>query len=112
MQVITNIVNRKIHLRRTVLLTAVLVLFGFAGLLSSASAETKHPFPVLETEVPRISPGVLKARLDKGEIILIVDVRSLKAFEIEHITGAISVPLQQVESRLKGFPRKHEIVFY
>ena len=63
-------------------------------------------------EVPRISTEELKSRLDKGETILVVDVRSVNAFETQHIAGAISVPLNQIESRLDEFPREQEIVFY
>ena len=64
------------------------------------------------SEVPRISAEELKDRLDNGEAILIVDARSTIAFEMEHITGAISVPGREVESRLDEFPRDQDIVFY
>jgi len=66
----------------------------------------------MRSEVPRISPEELKARLDNGEAILIVDARSPITFEMEHIAGAISVPDYEVESRLAEFPRDQEIVFY
>jgi hypothetical protein len=81
-----------------ILLAGVLALSGCAGLL-------KRP-------VPRISPEDLKGRLDNGESILIVDVRSVNAFKVEHIAGAISVPLKQVESRLDEFPLDRDIVLY
>lgn len=63
-------------------------------------------------EVPRILPEVLIERLDKGEEILVVDTRPLSFFEREHIVGAISVPIDEVESRLDEFPRDQEIVLY
>jgi rhodanese-related sulfurtransferase len=62
--------------------------------------------------VPRIWPEDLKDRLDNGEAILVVDARSIADFEGQHIVGAISVPLNEVESRLDEFPRDQEIVFY
>jgi rhodanese-related sulfurtransferase len=64
------------------------------------------------SEVPRISPEDLRRRLDNGEAILVVDVRSADSFEARHIPGAISVPSGQIESRLDEFPRDQEIVFY
>ena len=78
---------------------------------------TSTPAPTVNVpkdtnEVPRISPEDLKNRLDNGETILIVDTRSVGAFEAQHIAGAISVPLNQLESRLDEFPREQEIVFY
>ncbi len=81
-----------------ILLAGTLALSGCAGLLKG--------------HVPRISPEDLKARLDKGEQILIVDVRSVRAFKVQHIEGAISVPLKEVESNLDTFPRDWDIVFY
>ena len=63
-------------------------------------------------EVPRIWPEVLIERLDNGEKILVVDTRPLTFFEREHIVGAISVPLDEVESRLDELPRDQEIVLY
>jgi rhodanese-related sulfurtransferase len=62
--------------------------------------------------VPRLSARDLKGRLDNGEAFLVVDARATAAFESRHITGAISVPLSEVESRLDEFPRDQEIVFY
>ena len=68
--------------------------------------------PTTSSEVPRISPEELKDRLDGGEAILVVDSRSLAEFEAGHIAGAISVPSNEVESRLDELPRDQEIVLY
>jgi rhodanese-related sulfurtransferase len=62
--------------------------------------------------VPRISPEEVKARLETGEAMVVVDARSPGEFEAEHIPGAMSVPLRDVESRLDELPRDREIVFY
>ena len=81
-----------------ILLGGILALSGCAGLLK------RH--------VSRMSPENLKARLDNGELILIVDVRSVNAYKVQHIAGAISVPLKKVELHLHEFPLDQEIVFY
>jgi rhodanese-related sulfurtransferase len=68
--------------------------------------------PSNDTEVPRISPETLKKRIDSGEDILTVDVRSVNSYRAQHIPGAISVPFKKVKARLDEFPRDKHIVFY
>jgi hypothetical protein len=84
----------------TILLAGIFFLSGCTGLLTN------------QRYVPRIAPEDLKGRLDNGEAILIVDVRSVNAFKTQHIAGAISVPLKEIESRLGEFLLEEEIVFY
>lgn len=76
---------------------------------------TVSPFQsqiVSADEVPRITPQELKAALDEGGPVVIVDVRSREAFDEKHIEGAISVPLAEVEQRLAELPKSAEIVMY
>lgn len=68
--------------------------------------------PKNQNEVPRITPADLKAQIDRGEDILIVDARSASEFESRHIADAKSVPLAEVASRLDEFRRDQVIVFY
>jgi rhodanese-related sulfurtransferase len=68
--------------------------------------------PRTQDEVPRIAPSVLKNRLDSGDNILVVDARSADEYAQEHIAGAISVPLSDLEARMSELPRDQEIVFY
>jgi rhodanese-related sulfurtransferase len=68
--------------------------------------------PTNSSEVPRISPGELQARLDQGEAILVVDTRPISLFNIRHIAGAVSVSEGEILSRLDELPRDREIVFY
>ncbi|MGR9036631.1 MAG: rhodanese-like domain-containing protein, partial [Gammaproteobacteria bacterium] len=41
----------------------------------------------------------LKALLDAGEEVIVVDSRSLESYEARHIVGAISMPLPEVDER-------------
>jgi len=68
--------------------------------------------PSRNSEVPRISAQELKARLDRGETIVIVDTRSAAEYEFKHIAGAISVPSLAVETPLDETPLDQEIVLY
>jgi len=63
-------------------------------------------------DVPRITAEELKGKLDRGVDVIIVDTRGKNIFEQEHIKGAISIPLDEVEERHKELPKDKEIVFY
>jgi hypothetical protein len=94
-----SITTITLRITLAMLIAGIFILSGCAGFLIS-----QH--------IHRIAPEDLKGRLDNGEAILIVDVRSVNAFKTQHIAGAISVPLKEVEFRLDEFPLEQEIVFY
>jgi membrane protein DedA with SNARE-associated domain/rhodanese-related sulfurtransferase len=62
----------------------------------------------------RISVGDLFELIRTGAAPVIVDVRSLtaRALEPRWIPGALHVPLQEAEQRLKELPRDRDIVLY
>lgn len=62
-------------------------------------------------EVPRVTAAEVKALVEKGEA-LVVDVRGKDAFDQEHAVGAISIPVDQVEARLKELPKNKLIAAY
>jgi rhodanese-related sulfurtransferase len=53
----------------------------------------------------------LKARLDKGEKVLVIDVRSDEEVKGGSIPGAIHIPMEQLEARMKDVPRDVQLVF-
>jgi rhodanese-related sulfurtransferase/DNA-binding transcriptional ArsR family regulator len=57
------------------------------------------------------SPRELLERAERGEVV-IVDVRPAEEFEAEHISGALSVPLADLDSKIVELPRDREIVAY
>ena len=61
--------------------------------------------------VPRISVQDTKERMDRGEAVL-VDVRSWTSYAQKHAEGAISIPEQEIDSRLSELPRDKDVVFY
>jgi hypothetical protein len=106
-------VNTKTLLKiLTILLAVIFFISGFPGFITVSSALADRPFPKKESEVPRISPQELKNHFDKGEAVMIVDVRPISAFNAQHIVGAASVPLDEVELRLDELPPEKKIVFY
>ena len=53
----------------------------------------------------------LKARLDKGEKVLVIDVRSEEEVKTGSIPGAIHIPMEQLEARMKDVPKDVQLVF-
>ena len=66
------------------------------------------PFP----EIGRVSVDEVKRRLDAGDPVVIVDVRSPEAFAAGHIAGALSIPLRAILDRTHELPRDREIFLY
>jgi membrane protein DedA with SNARE-associated domain len=64
--------------------------------------------------IARITPAELKARLDAGEEILVVDVRHRVDFEAEPsiIPGALHLTTEELEARHHEIPRERDIVLY
>ena len=64
--------------------------------------------------IARISPEDLKAKLDAGEPMVVVDVRGALDFEAEPhvIPGALHLTTEEMEARHHEIPRDREIVLY
>lgn len=54
--------------------------------------------------------ATLKARIAAGEAITLLDVRSPEEFELEHIPGAINVPVDTLTGSLDRVPRGRTLV--
>ena len=59
-----------------------------------------------------ITPAEVKARLDRGEKVVIVDVREPWEFEICRIEGAKLVPLGTLAASLNALPDVDELICY
>jgi rhodanese-related sulfurtransferase len=53
----------------------------------------------------------LKAKLDRGEKVLVIDVRTDEEVKSGSIPGAIHIPMDQLEARMKDVPKDVELVF-
>jgi membrane protein DedA with SNARE-associated domain len=64
--------------------------------------------------IARIEPAELKARLDGGEMVVIVDLRHPLDFDAEPniIPGALHLTTAELEARHREIPRDREIVLY
>jgi len=62
-------------------------------------------------EIQRVSIDETKTALDAGSA-LVVDVRSAEAYQGSHISGAINIPLEELESRLGELDQAKWIITY
>ncbi len=58
-----------------------------------------------------ISFDELRARL-RDDTVILVDVRPALEYAAGHIAGAISIPYDEIESRLREIPKNKEVVAY
>ena len=59
-----------------------------------------------------ISREDLLARLEAGEALVVVDVRPAEEYRSAHLPGAVSIPLDELEQRLRELPQDRQIVAY
>lgn len=95
-------------LLRRISITSVLMA---VLLLVSCQNPAASP-PATLSQVPRIKPQELKAWLDAGEDVIVVDVLSRESYERRHIPGALSIPLSELEERHSELSKKMKIVLY
>jgi rhodanese-related sulfurtransferase len=63
--------------------------------------------------IPEVTPAALKARLDGGEQIVVIDVREPDEFARGKIPGAYTIPRGVLEMQLDGrLPLESTIVLY
>jgi len=65
--------------------------------------------PMPETTVPEVTPKELKARLDRGDDVYILDVREPHEYQICHIQGHL-IPLGELPRRVNELDSSREIV--
>jgi len=64
------------------------------------------------SEILRLTAQEVKARLDRGDALILVDVRKESVYARDHIPGAICLPVTDFESRLDHLPAAKLLVFY
>ena len=93
----------------TLALTGLLLPFASPAL---AAATPPVQLAAARGETPRQDPQTLAARQARGENLLFVDVRTKSEFAEQHIYGAASVPITQLERGSWGLPKDRTLVLY
>ena len=97
------------------------VLSGCAGATTPSATETTPPASTEEEgpsisaeEVPRITIEELKALVDSGTDVVIVDVQPASVYSEWHIAGAINIPwaMELSEADIAKLPKDKPIITY
>ena len=95
-------------MRTAVLRRLVVPTLAGAVLLGAAAPASPPDYPVQFMSVDE-----LKAMLDRGTKVQVIDVRGQAEYEETHIRGAQSVPLRTVEQRARReISKSIPVVFY
>jgi sulfur-carrier protein adenylyltransferase/sulfurtransferase len=78
----------------------------FCGIPQARAAEEAEP------PVPEISVEELKARMERGERFVLLDVREACEWEIARLPGAVLIPLAELPSRMSELDSADEIVIH
>lgn len=86
----------------------------FFGLLTGPVAALEPLEPLESGQVPKITVHELKKKLDKGEKVIVLDMRVGGDYTKSpiKIKGDVRMPLESVEWRVKELPMGYEIVTY
>lgn len=110
--------NRKIAIIGSLFLLGILLVASCSPKEPSATASpetspgTELPPSYYLPEVPRISIEEVKAKLDTGSNIVIVDSRSKNSYDQAHIVRAISIPLATMAEPYSNLDGYDEIMTY
>ncbi|HEY8369328.1 MAG TPA: ubiquitin-like small modifier protein 1 [Thermodesulfobacteriota bacterium] len=63
-------------------------------------------------DIPSVTPAELKARLDRGDGVVVLDVRNPPEWEIARIPGAKLIPLSELPARVHELSSADEIVVH
>ncbi len=96
------------RLKKYLILVALFIVVIQVGGCSNASS----PSVTTMEQVPRISPAEAKSKLDSASDFIIIDTRFREEFEEAHITGSISIPLEDIPDRANELKKYDEIVTY
>ena len=59
-----------------------------------------------------LSVQAIKARLDAGESLLLVDIREPYELMISHLDGAQAIPMSEIQDRYTEIPRDRPVVIF
>ncbi len=68
-------------------------------------------FVISRDELEALPAQEVLDRVKKG-LVLVLDVRPPEEYAAGHLTGAVNIPIKELEARLASLPRRKEIVAY
>ncbi len=109
--------NKKIVTISALLLLGIVLVASCSSKESSTTSpetppRTELPPSFFLPEVERIGVEEVKAKLDAGSNIVIIDSRSKTSYEQAHIAGAISIPVKTMAEPYNDLDGYDEIITY
>jgi rhodanese-related sulfurtransferase len=93
-------------------------VFGFSVALRDLArsrlaevGEVVRDYFLARDSLEPLSRDQLLALMEQGEVV-VVDVRPPEEFDLGHVPGAVSVPLNELAARLRSLDRQIEVVAY
>lgn len=83
-----------------------LALLAAAAVTLPAAARAAGP-----ADAPRVTAEDVLEAAAKGDVVL-VDVRGKDSWDMEHAVGAVHIPIDQFEARVKELPKNKLIAAY
>jgi rhodanese-related sulfurtransferase/DNA-binding transcriptional ArsR family regulator len=65
-----------------------------------------------EDDIEQLTKDELWRRMERKEMMVVLDVRPQEEFAAGHIPGAVSIPLDELKKRVKELPKSKQIVAY
>jgi hypothetical protein len=105
---------RMAFVKRTVVCLIALALLYVVPTLANLNNYPQFAQQQVDPAIPIFFAGVerVKAQLDAGTALMLVDVRSAEEYNTGHIPKAKSVPLDVLPRRLAEIPRDIPVVLY
>ena len=99
---------------RTVVCLITLALVYVVPTLANPNNYPQFAQQQVDPAIPIFFAGVerVKAQLDAGNALMLVDVRSTEEYNAGHIPKARSIPLEVLPRRLAEIPRDVPVVLY
>ena len=93
----------------------VVALLSALGRVGEAYvAEVERIVRLYLTQKDDLEPVPAKELLHRARkgLVTVLDVRPAEEYAAGHLPGAINIPIQELQKRLRELPRRHEIVAY
>jgi rhodanese-related sulfurtransferase len=84
-------------------------IFGSKG--AEKKVEQSTPAAPEPLRINEISPQELKAKLDNGDNVMVVDMRQAWEYQHGHIPGATHMFINEIPARINELPKDKDIVF-
>jgi hypothetical protein len=80
--------------------------------ITDNQADVSSARPIPEDSMPRISIDDLRQKMESGDDIIIVDTRHKEEYDVDHIKGAVSAPLDDIIAGKWQPPAGKELILY